>query len=141
MSHTKNISLITELKYFKYFFFFILGSVLHLLAYASINPILIAGFFFLITLFSLKICLIKLDYFLISSFLQLFTICWITAGVAALYFQFFGDESQLYGDAGVFFEIVTDNTNDFSLLEMRLLHEGSLAIVVWRKIYAFLFHK
>ena len=51
-----------------------------------------------------------------------------------IFLIYFGDEGQLDSDALNFFNL-SSKFEEFNLLALRIITEGSLAVVIWRKIY------
>ena len=51
-----------------------------------------------------------------------------------IFLIYFGDEGQLDSDALNFFNL-SSKFEEFNLIALRILTEGSLAVVIWRKVY------
>lgn len=65
-------------------------------------------------------------------FTRVFVVCFIMAGVSAGYRNVLGD---LQGDALWFYEMSTVEGGSLALQSLAVLHEGALAILVWRGVY------
>jgi hypothetical protein len=107
-----------------------------LAAYLSLLPITVAGLFY--SAFYTALVLTRLGgRFEREIFNRIFAIGWVAAGVAAIYAIHLQDASQLYSDAGGFFEMAASQARGLSLIEIQLLHEGALAIMFWVNVYDF----
>ena len=112
----------------------LVGAGLHLAAYFSSLPIVVAGLFY--GLFYPILAFTRLGGTSeLKIFSRLFAIGWVAAGVAAIYATHFNDTGQLYSDAAGFFEMATSQARGLSLIEIELLHAGALAIVLWSEVY------
>lgn len=111
-----------------------LGVLLHLYAYGTAWPLIVGGVVFLagwggVGLLQVGRMQARSVYILI------FFTGYVAAGVAAVYANYFLDYVQLHGDPGRFFEYATGKGTGLSLSELREVHEGSLAIAVWARVY------
>jgi hypothetical protein len=114
--------------------FFLLGSILNLLAYRTLEPIVLAGILLAVGFAALLPPLWGgADERRI--FVRLFCIYWVVAGVAAIYASLFGDYMQLNSDPGGFHELSAYKAKGFRLDDLRVLTEGSLAVAVWASAY------
>ncbi|CAK0757164.1 conserved membrane hypothetical protein [Gammaproteobacteria bacterium] len=110
---------------------FIFGSILNGSIYFSFEPVFVSFFFIglVIAVFSL----FSLTRFELSSFFFVFSICWIWAGVAAIYSLYAGDFLQNHLDAAYFFKISSgSSTQDFGAT---FFLENGGAILVFRYFY------
>lgn len=117
---------------------FLLGALLNLFSYGSIEPIAAAAAFYLVTLTLLSIPMLggKPERHMFS---RVFCVGFLMAGVAAVYAIHFQDPSQLRGDAAGFHYMATVGSKGLTLEEIQPIFEGALVIVVWRSVYDF-FH-
>lgn len=112
------------------------GAVLHLFAYLSLLPMVLAGLFY--GAVYLVLVLTRLGgHYERQTFTRVFAVGLVAAGVAAIYVSYFHDAGQLYSDAGGFFEIASGQAQGLPLIELQLMHQGSLAIVLWAAVYDF----
>ena len=70
----------------------------------------------------------KLEFSIFHFLLQSYSI------FSLIFLIYFGDEGQLDSDALNFFNL-SSKFEKFNLLALRIITEGSLAVVIWRKIY------
>lgn len=111
------------------------GAALHLAAYFSLLPTVLAGVFYGLAYLVLPLARLG-GRFELAIFNRTFAVGWVVAGVAAIYANHFHDAGQLYSDAGGFFEMAaSQQVGDLSLIELQLMHEGALAIVLWAAVY------
>ncbi|MEB3220991.1 MAG: hypothetical protein VKS61_02840 [Candidatus Sericytochromatia bacterium] len=110
------------------------GSLLNLVAYQTAVPLLVGAI--LLTGGVVSLLLPKWGGREERRiFIRLFCVYWVMAGVAAIYASNLGDYMQLNSDPGGFHEISAYKARGFRLEELRLLTEGSLAVVVWASAY------
>ena len=116
---------------------FLLAVFINAVSYHSFAPIFTAIFFFI--LFHALLCLPLVGgIWERRIFARTFTVGLLMAGIAAIYTNQLEDPSQLFGDANSFFEISsTSPLRDLSLIELRSIHEGGLAIKLWATAYDF----
>ncbi len=114
----------------------VLGCAVNIYSYGSVSPVLVTGIVYIIV------------YTVVMAtplggkperriFNRTFSVGFFMAGVAAIYANQFQDQSQLYSDAGGFFALASKSGTGISLLELKIMHEGSLGIVIWGFIYDF----
>ncbi len=118
---------------------FIIGSLLNFIAYESFTPTLVFAFFFCSIIFFLAIVISNSKLFFVAAFIKLAIIYWLMSGIAAVFLLYGDDPSQMYGDADGFFKIAIGSANDLDIEEIKLYHEGSLAILIWKYFYNTLF--
>lgn len=113
---------------------FSLGCILNLLSYGSIDPFILSFGF---TLFGLVVLrLLSSDYVIDRTvYLRVFSVNWFVAGVSSIYAVYLDDPHQNYSDASTFFELASGQAVGFTLSELRVMTEGSGAVVLWRSIY------
>lgn len=115
------------------FIFFSLGSIIHVIAYLSIEPFLVS----LILLFLGYVLLRLLGVYKknqIHPFIVTFSLCWFWAGIAALYANFLNDSFQNTSDPAWFYEFVSgDNIIGLSGLSSSVENGGS--ILTWKIFY------
>jgi hypothetical protein len=113
---------------------FLLGSVISLVSYQTIEPI-IAG---LISYAAGRLLLAATPlggHAESRMFNRAFMVGFLMAGVAAVYANQFGDANQLFNDAGGFFDMATDFSTDRTLTDIQASFESALVIVIWREVY------
>lgn len=114
--------------------FLVMGCLLHIFAYQSLEPVAAVIIFFM-----LGTCLLWLPsaggYFERIGFRLVFAIGWFMAGIAAVYANYLNDPFQDLSDAAWFFELASMNSTDTSLSSIQSITEGSGAIVIWRAVY------
>jgi hypothetical protein len=118
------------------FFFFVTGCLLHLVCYESVEPsivFLVFLFFGLLPLYPFNTPggVEKKIYF------RLFSIYWMMAGVSAYYAVFLHDYVQTVSDAAGFYELASGNAVGLSLEDLKVITEGSGAVMIWRGMYDF----
>ena len=119
-------------------FFSIVGSILNISSYSSVSPLILV----LVLLTALNFLLIFTPLGgnpELIAFNYIFSICWMMSGIAAIYANQFGDESQLFSDAGGFYLLSSSGNEWQGLNEIREISEGSLAIYIWSYFYDFLY--
>jgi hypothetical protein len=116
---------------------FSLGAVIHAASYLSFAPVLLAVS--LIVFFHMLLYLSSLGgVWERHIFTRVFLVGYLMAGVAAVYANQLLDQSQLFSDAGGFYELATkSNLRYLPLIELQALHEGALAIKLWGIAYDF----
>jgi len=110
-----------------------LGTLLTSWAFGTIEPVFAVMFFFLS---GCLLCLLpRFGGFSEGvAFRLIFSMCWLMAGVAAIYAQLFNDPSQTV-DASWFFNI---SSGEASLAPLpNIKSEGAIAIVIWHHVYKF----
>jgi len=114
----------------------VLGALITIFAYSSMLPILAIGALYGVTYMLLLLPVLGGVYER-NIFNRVFAVGFVMAGVAAIYANYFQDEAQLFSDAGSFFELAAGRASGLSLSDLRVISEGSLAIVVWGAVYDF----
>ncbi len=114
---------------------FLGGSFAGIAAYATPEPLFVAGLIFWICRAAMAMLGTSgpLDK---RAFAIAFCMCWFWAGISALYAEFLHDPSQNNLDAAYFFETVTKgDASSLSLLDLVFLQENGGAMLLWRSIY------
>ena len=71
-------------------------------------------------------------------FSRVYSVCFLMAGVAAVYANQFSPVGQLSGgDAAGFFNLATADAKGLSIVQIERLSEGAFAIWIWRAVYDF----
>ncbi len=110
----------------------ILGMLLHVSAYGSIQPVVIGGLFLVCVMLLLSLKGLG-GHDERRAYLLVYSIGWFWAGIAALYANFLGD---LAFDAALFYEESISGTYSFnSLLPGFEFSENVLAILIWQFFY------
>lgn len=113
----------------------IAGTVLSVVAYASIEPMLV-GCLALLTVYATLRILPLADGIELRVFFVVFSICWFWAGIAAVFANFLDDVSQNRMDAAYFFEIVTQGeAATIGVLDLLMSTENGGAMIIWRSLY------
>ncbi len=112
------------------------GTILNLAAYESPRQIFLAGIFFGFTYAVLWLRKVG-GYEERRIFSRIFAVGFVMSGVAAIYAIYLNDPGQLFSDAAGFFEMASGQAEGMSLTELKLIYEGSLAIVLWGAVYDF----
>lgn len=114
-----------------------LGVLINTASYLSLLPALLTILFF--GFFYIGLYLTPLGgVWERRIFTRVFLVGFLMAGVAAVYANQLLDNSQLYSDAGGFYEMATTSPSRFlPLIQLEKLHEGALAIKLWSAIYDF----
>jgi hypothetical protein len=112
------------------------GWLANILAYGSIEPLLVAILFFLAGMTLLHVTPLG-GRFEIEMFVTVFSIGWFMAGIAAVYANCLGDPHQNFSDAASFFELSRGDSQGLGLEEIKVFTEGAGAVVLWRAIYDF----
>ena len=117
----------------------ILASILSIISYSTIYPIIVAISFFLFGN-------ILLRFFFIGGvqeriiFNRIFFIGFFVSGIASIYATFYLDNIQLSSDPAGFFDMSIKDAKNLTIAEIQVLYEGALAIYIWRSIYDFFFN-
>jgi len=114
--------------------FLSLGSLLHILAYQSLAPLLAMLLFFIPGLLLLALPLLG-GQAERQGFRSIFAMAWFVAGIASFYLHLLDDPTQLFSDASWFFGYSSQDGSLGSLDEIRNLSSGAAAIWLWNKIY------
>jgi len=111
---------------------FVLGSVVNVLAYDALAPLVVALVFLLLPLAALALHP-GVDGHERHVFVLVFAVCWFWAGVAAAYTAHSG---VVFSDAEYFFEEVTrgDGLTQSVADTLRFTENGG-AVVIWRFVY------
>ncbi len=113
---------------------FALGALINAASYGSIAPVVVASIFF--TAVQLLLIMTPLGgHAEQRMFNRVFAFGFVMAGVAAFYANQLQDASQLFSDAGGFFDMATGKSSGLSLIEIQIIHEGALAIALWEMTY------
>lgn len=115
---------------------FALGMLLHLVAYLSFVPLLLAFIYFSAAMALLSVPRVGGGYER-RIYSRVFAVGFVMAGVAAVYANFWNDPSQLASDADTFFLLASGQTTGIAIEDLRVFFEGALAIVIWGAIYDF----
>lgn len=109
------------------------GTIVQMLSYGTIQPFLVGLVFYATGVALLRIGLPGKQEE--AAFRLAFAVCWVAAGIAAIYANQLGDFYQNFSDASSFFAMSTRSASEVSLEQIRLLTEGSGAVAVWRALY------
>ena len=112
----------------------LLGSMLHMVAEATILPLLVALIYYYFGIAILSFPVIG-GFWEQRIFSRVFSIGYLSAGISALYNAYAGNIVGVNVDIMHFLDATTDLYAGMSLKEIAILSEGSLAIVLWRYIY------
>jgi hypothetical protein len=113
---------------------FLVGTLINMLAYSSIQPALVLGFFLLIML--LFTWLAAPDEK--KAFLFVFSICWFWAGISAIYAIYFLDFFQMNSDASNFYDLASGNiVIGLTVDQISSITTGAGAVILWQFIYNF----
>jgi len=112
----------------------LLGSMLHMVAEATILPLLVALIYYYFGIAILSFPVIG-GFWEQRIFSRVFSIGYLSAGISALYNAYAGNIVGVNVDIMHFLDAATDLYAGMSLKEIAILSEGSLAIVLWRYIY------
>lgn len=119
------------------FVILITGTFINILAYSSIEPLLIVVFFLFVG-YTILFCFFKLKQDEYYAYTLSFTICWFWAGIAAYYANFLNDPGQNILDAGEFYRQVSgDSFSRINVFGNGDKIENAGAILIWQKIYDF----
>lgn len=113
-----------------------LAMLLNVLSYESLAPAIVAAMFYGTTYAVLSLTS-PTGVAELRMFNRVFSVGLLMAGIAAIYANQLQDPEQLSSDAGGFFEMATGDAIGYSLDQLRVIHEGSLAIVLWAAVYDF----
>ena len=113
---------------------FLMGSLTQVLSYGSIQPMVIGCFTFLFGLALMRVTFSGGRYEN-SAYNLIFSIGWFWAGIAAIYSNQLNDYLQNFSDASSFFELASGISKSVSLEDLKVITEGSGALVLWRAIY------
>lgn len=115
---------------------FSIGILINLFAYRSFESILLA-FGLYLTVLGLLLWPKPGGFYDCRIFTRVFAVGFTMAGVAAVYANYWADPGQLTSDANSFFEMATRRAAGLTLDDLKVIHEGGLAIVIWRAFYDF----
>lgn len=115
---------------------FWLGALINTASYGSLAPVVVAFIFFAAVQLLLIITPLG-GHAEQRMFNRVFAVGFVMAGVAAFYANQLQDASQLFSDAGGFFDMATGKSSGLSLIEIQIVHEGALAIFIWQTVYDF----
>jgi hypothetical protein len=110
------------------------GALLHLFAYQTIYPLLAISLFFAAG-HGVMLWPRVGGYYERRIFSRVFAVGLVMAGVAAVFANYWADAGQLYSDAGSFFDIASGQAAGLNLDDLKVIHEGALAIVLWSAVY------
>ncbi len=110
------------------------GALITLYAYSNPLPLFAAAIFYC-TVY-VVLCLPKVGgTYERRIFTRVFAVGFVMASISAIYANYFFDASQLYSDAAGFFHLAAGQAKGLNLFELQVLHEGSVAIVIWSAVY------
>lgn len=115
---------------------FVVGGLLNTYSYGSLAPLAVIFIFYAAAYVPLRLTAFG-GVPELRMFNRVFSVGFFAAGIAAIYANQLEDSLQLFSDAGSFFDLATGNLSQISLLELRIVHEGSLGIVIWSTVYDF----
>lgn len=113
-----------------------LGSLIQVVAYGNIQPVLIGMIFFFAGLGVLRLPALG-GLFERRAFQLIFAVCFFWAGVAAIYRIYFNDYGQNYLDAWSFYRLASGYASGSLIDDLRQMTEGSGAVLLWRFFYDF----
>lgn len=115
------------------FIFFSLGSIIHVIAYLSVEPFVVSLILLLFGYVILRLLKVSKKNE-IQAFILTFSLCWFWAGIAALYANFLNDSFQNTSDPNWFYEFVSgDNIIGLSGISSSVENAGS--ILTWKIFY------
>ncbi len=114
----------------------LIGAVINTASYLSIEPTLIAVWVYALAYVTLSATAIggSPEWRMFS---RVYAVCFLMAGVAAVYTNQLSPEGQLTSDAAFFFKLATSDAEGLSIVEIERLSEGAVAIWIWRAVYDF----
>lgn len=117
-------------------FFVVLGTALVLISYKSVEPLVLAVFYYALLRTGLRLSggNTTEDSRLLN---LVFAAGWAASGIGAFYLQVFDDFYQIESDIGGFFELASSEQPITDLLLLSYITEGALAVLVWQKVYYF----
>jgi hypothetical protein len=119
------------------FIFFSFGSFINVLAYLTLEP-LIVGLVLLIMGYAVLRLFKITEKSEIQAFIITFSICWFWAGVAAVYANCLHDSFQNTSDPNWFYEFVSgDSVIGINLAEINSTVENVGSLVTWKIFYLF----
>jgi hypothetical protein len=116
--------------------FALLGSVEHAFAYQSIDSMVVGAVAYVFGAVILLLPTVGGEAER-NVYRLTFSVCWLMAGIAALYANILDDEVQLYGDAAAFYALASDTARGLSITDIEDLTTGAGAVVIWRELYIF----
>ena len=120
-------------------FFWCLGSILNVISYLSIEPVILSVVFYYVGIIVVRFCfaLNRNITFEVAAYRLVYVVMWFAAGISAVYAQLFDDPSQL-NDAIDFYNFSTSvEYAEFKLVNYQALTEGAAVIIIWRTITDF----
>jgi hypothetical protein len=108
-----------------------IGSIFHLLAEASLLPLVAAGIYYCVGRVFLLLRRIG-GWWERRIYNQVFLTGFLVSSIASLYRTFAGDSQ---GDASYFYENASRAVDGWTIAEIAAITEGAVAVVLWREIY------
>ena len=119
------------------YFLFIIGSLVNLIAYFSLNPF----FTFLIYIILGRLLLLLFTitgFYELKIYYRVALVGWLMSGISAIYVTFFKDNYQIFSDAGSFFYLsINNDVSTVSIIEIQDYFENALPIYIWNTVYNF----
>lgn len=116
--------------------FFSLGALINSFSYLSAAPVIVAAMFYAAIYVVLAVTPLG-GAAEQRMFSRVFNVGFLMAGIAAVYANQFQDPGQLFSDPAGFFDMAAGQAAGKALVEIQIIHEGALAIVMWRAVYDF----
>lgn len=119
------------------FIFFTIGSIINIVAFLSIKPLLVGLILLILGYLVLRLFKVT-EKSQIQAFIITYSLCWFWAGVAALYANFLHDSFQNTSDPNWFYEFVSaDSAIGINLAEVNSTIENVGSLVTWKIFYLF----
>ena len=103
----------------------LLASVLTVISYQSVTPLIVALILYILILPIIKISANNEEFSFLN---RLLIILFLTQSISAIYAEYFGDQLQLVSDANSFYEMAILEPGYLTLKQISKQHEGSLVI-------------
>jgi hypothetical protein len=114
-----------------------LGVVFNLMAYMTLEPLIVALMFFLAGLLFIRMTPLG-GHAEWRMFRRIFSVCFMAAGLAAIYLEVWQDAVQLYSDPAGFFRLAKSGAvRNLPIEKSVLLTDGSLMLYIWTPVYDF----
>jgi hypothetical protein len=115
-------------------FLFVAGTLINILVYGSIQPLLVLVIYLLIIIFFAWLAASDEK----KAFLFVFLICWFWAGISAIYANYFLDFFQTNSDASNFYDLASgNNTTGLTIDQISIITTGAGAVILWKYFYVF----
>ena len=114
---------------------FVVASIIHLIVYRSVEPVLVAIGLMLIGHIIFRNSASWEEGEERTTFMVIFISGFFWAGVTALFVKIFNDPILTSSDAAWFYKLATDFHEEVTLHEMRSITNGAVHIYAWRLLY------